>query len=361
MNGSDRIFLAMLALIRSGLSERPLSQTELSEVSCLDAGDWAGLWLLAREQSVRGVVYRGLTHLPKSVEVPGDVVFGLMADAESIRLRNLRKDALSARLMAGFRSQGLTPCIMKGSSVAAFYPLPGMRESGDIDLFFPKEQIEGAKACLRDCHLASDGSVHASEDGVDLDLHDRYYDLPAKFTFLPEPGSPEGTLVMLSAHILKHAVGAGVGLRQLCDMAMACRSLAGQYAPAHLWDIFRRCGLLGWNKLLFSFLTDYLDLPASICDKRVASGPLLRIVREGGHFGHYAATRRRALDKGGLRRKTDTLWRFLRRLPFSLHYAPRFAFFTFRTLLKGNIQASSSQARGTEALANSISRSETTT
>ena len=344
MQGADRYFGALFALLRSGLEERPLTDAELPAVAALNADDWVQLARLAEEQSVRGLVYRALTHLPESVQVPGDIVFGLMARAEEIRLRNRKKEAVAARLMARFQAAGLTPQILKGSSVAAFYPIPALRESGDIDFYFPEGQLMRARACLQTPESASDGSLHTRVDGVEIDLHDRYFDLPDAAEKLPAPGTPEATLLMLSAHILKHAAGPGVGLRPLCDMAMACRSLAGRYDPADLWELFRRTGILRWNLLLFSFLTEYLGLDEATVSaagywKRVNTSPLLRIILQGGHFGHYARSRQAALGKGGLRRKFDTFSRFLRRLPFSLRYAPRATFSTLRTLLKGNLTA----------------------
>ena len=345
MQPSDRLSDALFALLRSGLSERPLMPEEIPAVASLNAGDWGQLAHLAEKQSIRGVIYRAFTHLPKDVHVPGEVVFGMMARAEEISLGNRQKNAVSARLTARFEDAGLTPRIMKGSTVALFYPHPELRESGDIDFFFPKGQVEAACECLTEPYTASDGSIHSREDGIDIDLHDSYFDLPERPKRLPAPGTPEATLLMLSAHILKHAVGTGVGLRQLCDMAMACRGLVGQYDPADLWELFRRTRTLRWNRLLFSFLTQYLGLPETATvvagmktsGGRVSTAPLLHIVQEGGHFGHYADTRQAALMKGGFRRKLHTLGRFLRRLPFSLRYAPRTTFSTLWTLLRGNL------------------------
>ena len=138
MQPSDRLSDALFALLRSGLSERPLMPEEIPAVASLNAGDWGQLAHLAEKQSIRGVIYRALTHLPKDVHVPGEVVFGMMARAEEISLGNRQKNAVSARLTARFEDAGLTPRIMKGSTVALFYPHPELRESGDIDFFFPK-------------------------------------------------------------------------------------------------------------------------------------------------------------------------------------------------------------------------------
>lgn len=61
---------------------------------------------------------------------------------------------------------------------------------------------------------------------------------------------------MLSLHILKHAMGPGIGLRQLCDLAMALNTPG--YNPELLRHYFSRNRLKAWNNMLSSFITERL-------------------------------------------------------------------------------------------------------
>ncbi len=382
----DPLTTVFFALLRSGLYERPVAAGELPAVAALDETAWAALVQLARQQTVTGLIYRALTHLPQGVKVPGDTVLELMVCAKSIEQENLRKAEVRTKLLDGYTRAGLHPVVMKGATNAAFYAHPELRTSGDIDLYFPPEEFKRASRLLDGWHKASDGTVHLKRGGVDIDLHDRYFDLHCAADRLPEVGTPEATILMLSAHILKHAIGAGVGIRQCCDLTMALQALRGQYDPAALCDIFRRTGTLRWNRLLFSFLADHLGLADEGCPEpqhglaaddgnpeapydraadngnpkaphdsaaddsyplageRVSSEPLLRIVLEGGNFGHYAEARHSAIKAGAggdpvatRRRKRNTLGRFLHRLPFSLRYAPRETLATMLSLARGNL------------------------
>lgn len=330
MKISDRRVRPFFSLLRSGLHERPLTATELAEVSALDASAWASLTVWARQQAVTGLIYRALTHLPRTVQVPGDVVMDLMARAEETMIDNRHKAAVSESLLQRMRAQGLTPTILKGTTVAAFYAHPELRESGDIDLFVPEDQLLRAQDCLPEADRGPDGSFHGRIDDVDIDVHDQYFDLHVADALLPAVGTPEATILMLSSHILKHVIGPGVGVRQCCDLVMACQALDGQYDPSALKELFRQTGTLNWNRLLFSFLADWLYGPDPFfSSERVSSLPLLRIVLEGGNFGHFAAGRRPG--------KLNTLGRFLRRLPFSLRYAPRETFLRIVELIRGNL------------------------
>ncbi len=139
---------------------------------------------------------------------------------------------------------------------------------------------------------------------------------------------------MLSAHILKHCMGVGIGLRQLCDLAMAYKALA--VPPEDLRRCFRDVGLERWNRLLFSFLHQYLGAEP-LYDTLPSPDPLLKIVLEGGNFGQHAQAREASLHKSPLRRKLGTAGLFLRRLPFSLRYAKKELVPMLGELLRGNL------------------------
>jgi hypothetical protein len=203
----------------------------------------------------------------------------------------------------------------------------------------------------RKIEQAPDGSVHYSYkkndtqiDTLYIDQHREYYDLSIDSSLLPQPGCNEATIIMLSSHIMKHCIGAGVGLRQICDIALAYRALEGKYNKAIVVDAFRKSDTLKFNYLLIAFIHSYLGISESpfdekeVADARALSPiPLLKIIEQGGNFGHYESTRKKALKKSSLSRKLNTLSLFIKRLPFSLKYARKESLSTIRTLIKGNI------------------------
>ena len=324
------------ALLRSGLWERPLVASELAAAAALDETGWAAILQCAREQTVTGLLYRAVTHLPSDFKLPDGYVLDLMAFAGGLTRENQAKRAVTKQLFDECAAAGLHPVVMKGQSVASYYAHPELRTSGDIDLYFPKDEFHQALELLGG-EVAPDGTHHISRSDIDIDIHDRYFDLHCSDSKLPEVGTPEATILLLSSHILKHAIGPGVGLRQCCDLAAAWHALTPSIDAAHMREIFRRTGTYRWNRLLFSFLADHLDLPDTPFDERVSSEPLLHIILEGGNFGHHAKARSGALLAEERRRKRNTLSRFLNRLPFSLRYAPRETVATITTLIRGNL------------------------
>ena len=290
-----------------------------------DEAVWADLLQTARRQTVAGLLYQAAERFPENYRMPENVLFTLLAEVKKIVTNNLKLAAAEKEALGILRSGGLEPVVMKGSSCAARYTKPELRTGGDIDLYVPEADFLRAAALFRDAGWEGSEKPDSSMDfiigGCEVELHRRYFDLHISEKLLPDVGTPEAELLMLSAHIRKHACGVGVGLRQIFDFALAYQAYPGDYEQLH--EQFRHCGLARWNALLLSFVKDYIH-PAAEVPEHVDSRSLFRIVAEGGNFGHFQEKRIETLsDKSLLKRKLHTATFFLEHLPFSFRYAPR--------------------------------------
>ncbi|CDT33782.1 conserved hypothetical protein [Sphingobacterium sp. PM2-P1-29] len=68
-------------------------------------------------------------------------------------------------------------------------------------------------------------------------------------------------LLQVNAHILKHLISFGIGLRQLCDSARLYYTVVSQIDPDTLKKIYQGAGILGWTHLLHIILVKNLGLP----------------------------------------------------------------------------------------------------
>ena len=372
---ADKVTEAFLALVRSGLHEQPAKIAGHSGNDAVMPGstghlDWHSLsdaeWLavleMARKQTVCGLVYRGVALLPEEVPVPDSVVFPLMQEAHRVIQQSRKIDQTAAEVLAFFERRSLHPLILKGPEAAKNYPKPELRESGDLDLYFPPKEFgkavhaaqerlripgqagndrsqagnDGSQAKNETLTTLPDGSIHYDWNGIDIDQHAEYFDLEVDPSVLLKVPSVEATLLMLSAHILKHSMGTGIGLRQLCDMAAAYQALP--YNRERLLACYEKTDTLKWNELLAAFCLKYLGADRIPFDEPLPDPqPLLDIVLTGGNFGHHEASREKVLQSSPLRRKADTALRFLKRLPFSLRYAPHQLVNRVKDLTKGNL------------------------
>ncbi len=329
LNGTWDTFLKLL---RAGLWEQDLRLSAMP-----DPGTWEALLQLARSQSVMGLLLRGMVHLPDDQQPPETLHPELLRWRKALEHTFERHAQVQTPLLEELSAAGVHPVVQKGSEAAKYYSFPALRQVGDIDVFCP--EFERARSLAPEARTASDGAAVFVRDGVTVELHPHYYDVHLPLSRLPEPGTPCGELLLLSAHIFKHAIGAGVGYKQLCDLTLALTRLDGQYDKAELQAALQRAGLLRWHRLVCSLLVEDLGLdPACCLDDFCPCNPqaLRRIIREGGSFGKNHRQQER--EKTPLQRKAAIAGTFLRRLPFSLRFGARETLSTLRELIRGNLQ-----------------------
>lgn len=345
-----------LTLLRAGLWQR---MSEEAWPVALSREEWAELFRMARRQTVTGIVCRGIEQLPEALQPDDGELVKWAAAVESIAQRNKQMNRALQTLVALFEREGLRPVLLKGQGVAALYVEPELRECGDIDLYFAESaerewaaRLIEARGIQTERH--SDGSLFYEWQGVAVEHHTHLLDLCNPFLkkrvkaleeteTLELPSAIEGrdgttfkvtvpsatlNVLLLNTHILKHALGWGVGLRQLCDMARAYHILHGRIESETVKQLSRKAGLLRWNRLLHSCLTDDLGLLADelpYADKVVPSHPLLNKVLKTGNFGHDLRPEEASGSPSWCSR-LHTARAFAANCGFSCRYAPKEAF-----------------------------------
>lgn len=350
----------LLCLVRSALWQTP---PDLSAIPAPDAAAWQRVFRMANEQTVAALACRGLDFLPESLLPPEDLILRWVAVADRIERRNRTVNAVLRELSAAFAAEGLFPVVLKGQASAQCYCQPLLRQSGDIDLYFPHDgDARRAETWVRrhGAHIEreADGSMFYTWRGVKVEHHPRLIDLyhprlqrmlrraEAQWGFAERSIAGEGfgvkvpapalEMLMLSSHILKHAMGRGIGLRQLCDVAVACQSIPSASYGEAFHRLCRATHTVRWQRLLHACLTDDLHLsPADLpfAGAAASSAPLMRIVLSGGNFGQHGAAP--APGARPWRRKMRTAAAFLRNLGFSLRYAPAEVFWMLAQLCRG--------------------------
>lgn len=359
----EKVQTALFVLLRAGLWER-----EIEDLSCfpLSAGEWKNLYLLSRQQTVTGIVFQGIQYLPEHFLPADGLLVRWMAETDAIERKNMQMNKVLESLVQWFSEGGVRPVLQKGQGIASLYENPLLRECGDIDLYFDSCQMfEKALSLVRQYGLRekvhADQSVVYTWKGVEvehhtclLDLHNPFLQRYAKELELQygydcmrlEGGqdvripSPVLNLLLQSLHILKHALGWGIGLRQLCDMARSCYKLHGEVESEEIKKITLKLGMDRWQRLLHAFLVGHVGLPmACLPYQEVASdsSSLLDIIWRGGNFGQYVSGHQRK-SQSLLAGKWQTARAFQRNARFAFRYAPKEGFWVFFSLLKGQLK-----------------------
>ena len=342
----DKTLQALFALLQAGLWGRFDEAT--ASAFPLSAGEWERVFTLARQQTVTGIAFRGLDFLPEEAAPPMGIMAKWMAHADRIEQSNRVMNETVARLYGHFASAGVEAVLQKGQGVAAMYPEPLLRECGDIDLYFPghdgvSDPLAGIDGAVRE--KQPDDSWSYVVDGIIVEHHTDLVDIQSPRAkryvkrLIEEKGfekvvtgdgvevlvpAPEVKLLLLSSHILKHAFGVGIGLRQFCDYAVARRYYEGRVNEEEMREIWRMTGLEKWQDLLEGFLVK-------------KTGVLLDIVLKGGNFGVYSKDREN-VPRARWARKVQTFKALMGNIGFAFRYAPGEWFWTTMQLLGGQFR-----------------------
>ena len=317
---------AFLKLLRNALWNRPIEDWK-----DLSLQQWKDLYTSAEAHALVGTLFDALNTLPEDNNAPSELLLTWVVAVQRIEDEYARHSKIVGIQRAAWEKRGLKALLLKGLDSAAMYIVPEHRKCGDIDWYFGSDEdwsAANAIAAENGCKLEtdSDGDVHYLLSGVVVEHHRRWNDASSArarrvMDALPLE-KPEAQLLMRNVHILKHVMVGGIGLRQLCDLALAYRYYDGLYDSARLENLLDEAGLAKWSGLLNAFLTkvlecDYIDKVNEVPDADLEW--LVETVFDDGNFG-----KRRQGAEGKERRGAFALLRSaMSRSLLFLRYAPR--------------------------------------
>ena len=198
---------------------------------------WEGALAMAQDQTVTGVLMTALERLPKE-QLPSKIfLLQWLGMGEIVTDYSAKLAQASEKVISYFRQNGFACQILKGSSVARYYPVPNRRTSGDVDVWLDgtREEIyDFARKFDKDGKLYGVNYHHIHFHLLD-DVHIEVHIWPSclsspicnkrlqKFCNLHRPtmDTDKPSLafdrVFILLHGYQHLCGHGVGLRQLMD------------------------------------------------------------------------------------------------------------------------------------------------
>lgn len=198
---------------------------------------WNEALEMAQEQTITGVLVTALERLPKE-QLPSKMLLLQWLGLEQIVVDNSSELAKASQdVVSYFRENGFACHILKGSSVARYYPVPLRRASGDVDVWVNgtrNEIYDFARKFDEEGNLYGVNYQHVHFhliDDVHIEVHiwPSYLSSPLRnyrlhrFCNLHRPmietGMPSLAFdrVFILLHCYRHLCGHGVGIRQLMD------------------------------------------------------------------------------------------------------------------------------------------------
>lgn len=360
--------------------------------------DWNYIYRLAQEQSVQGIVLRGIEELKaknKELNVPQVLLLQWIGEVQIIEQRNKEMNSFISELIEKLRNEDIYAILIKGQGVAQCYKKPLWRSSGDVDLLLSKDNYERAKAFILPKgvltepeeagkkHLAMQVEQWAVElhgtlrvglskrvdrmlDNVQYDVFHRgevrsvTFDVNDNRTtksfksvqvFLPAENED---VVYVFAHILQHFYKGGIGLRQICDWCRLLYTYRDSLNYGLLEQRIKRAGLMSEWKAFYNLASRYLGMPdygeeLMVHDSRFdkKADRIMDFILKSGNMGHNRGswlmeddswlTRQYVVRKAfSMFRRIGDLINHARIFPLdSLRFFPRIMFNGLRSAVRG--------------------------
>ena len=328
-------------LIRAGLF--PDKEARILEHG--SSVDWRGIYRLAEEQAVMGLIAAGIDNLPSSGRPSKEIALQFAGQTIQLEQRNKAMNAFVAKLVEKFRKEDVYTLLVKGQGIAQCYERPLWRACGDIDLLLSPDNFEKASSVLDNysCETSRETSKDIERkhreyhiDGWTVELHgtmhtnlsrgiDKWIDKVQEdvfyggnvrswlndntLVFLP---SPDNDVIFVFTHILQHLFLEGIGLRQICDWCRLLYTFREKLNLRVLGDRISRMGLMTEWKVFASLAVQYLGMPetampmfgSNVHEFKLEAARLMNFVLKLGNFGHN----REVEWSNGFKRRTSLIW-----------------------------------------------------
>lgn len=335
-----------------------------------DFAGWRQVLTLAKSQSVSGLVANAILSNPDlASRIPDEAQKRLKTFLMSNMATHSLLNRTLIRVVTLMKDAGINPVLLKGQGLAQNYPLPELRQCGDIDMYVGVEDY--SKACRLIDTIAtraipedvgeSDKHYDAMVGDITVEIHkysdvnaSEYYDaiyqkysdegLSAGLRKLDFAGisvdTPEDTFnaFYIFNHLWHHFLTSGVGLRQFIDWMLFMHKHGSAIDLSKLKMILDDMDLMGPWQSFGRILVEELGMPSSEFPFYCARGQrrkrfVLRKVLQEGNFGKERAYYGNREGEGYLAGKVKSLfYQFTRYFQLMLMF-PSHAFRQFMHMI----------------------------
>lgn len=313
LNNSQKAFLALL---RAGLWEQEVGLTQFQNIVL------SGVYRLAEEQSVVGLVAAGLEHVVDT-KVPKEDALHLAGEVMQLEQRNTAMNHFIGVIVDKMRTADINTLLVKGQGIAQCYERPLWRSCGDVDFFLSEDNYNKAKIFLSPLASSIDeedivrkhfalfinswavelhgslrsrlwGRIDRTLDAIQSEV---FFDGKVRAwmngnTIISLPRQDEDVVFVFS-HILEHFYQEGIGLRQICDWCRLLWTYKDSIDKRLLRSRVERMGVMTEWKAFAALAVDYLGMPIEAIPiysesrrwSRKAQ-KIMTFILETGNFGH---------------------------------------------------------------------------
>ena len=259
-----------------------------------DFDEWGRVFCLAKSHSVLGLVANAvLSNNEIAYRVHADEQKNLKVFLMSNIATHTMLNNTMLKVVGALRLNGVDPVLLKGQGIAKYYPIPELRQCGDIDIYVGQEAFEKSCSVIMAMSTPEDHQrdipslkhFHTRIGPAFIEIH-RYTDVywPKRYDRQYQKISDEGmssklvpldfsgvhimsppidfNVFYIFNHFWHHFIADGVGLRQICDWVMLLHASYGKIDLNNLSDMLVRIKLMKEWKVFGCIAVEALGLPA---------------------------------------------------------------------------------------------------
>ncbi len=289
--------------------------------------DWEQIFRWAEEQNLQAVMYQCVKELPDGFGPDEQLQKKWQNKTVYIGIMQACQNAELYSLIDSCTKENIWTLPFKGVFLAAMYPEPLLRASGDLDILILKEQADRARKLVesRGYHLVEDETLETvfvyNKDMFIIELHTCLWEelygeraMSLKNMSLTEQNSYQNIriegkelqtlgvqefLIYQIYHIAKHFSISGMGIRHLTDLALYVNKNIEQLDIKAFWASIQKLNYTTFCDYIFKICTEYFEMTDSILLPTMKKIPikednLIKDCFEGGVFGLRTTDRRHA-------------------------------------------------------------------
>ncbi len=259
--------------------------------------EWLRIYKLSARQGVQAIAYDGAMMLPEQYRPPRKIKIQFGISIDKIEKKHDLQCNTAVKLNRFFKDNGIRLMLMKGLGISRYFPVPGHRESSDLDIYLFEDCDKGNKL-LAAQGIAVDTGYHKHAnlfyDGVSVENHRyflnvEYYETDRilekelqrilreeEYEILKLDNESEILLppvtfnaIFLARHASTHFVTEGIVLRHLCDWAKFLATYDKKFNAEYLADIFAKSKQLPVVSAFTAIAHKYLNMPVTEFSKYI--------------------------------------------------------------------------------------------
>lgn len=216
----------------------------------MSSHDWWSLFRLMRQNHVAAMTADTVAAL----DVPREVKIPWLAERDKAARWQRYQREVQQEIIDTMKRHGIDTLVLKGSHTAQYYPVPELREFGDLDLYFYDKHAEADSVAHEELKVAvgNDAHHHSKYDyrGVTVESHydfvnTHYPPSNQRYEALLKEVCPTPIfeVLFLLRHMAGHFAAARITLRDLVDWALTCRALSDWVDWGRVQDIVTEYGM----------------------------------------------------------------------------------------------------------------------